>query len=161
MSQPVGVSLSTMGRLPGPTSVGATLEAGLFSHLSIDSDISATVGTRVYLAIIPQDASLPAITYQRISGSHVRSLEGSSGASEARYQITAWASTGLAAKQLADYVRLSLDGFSGAMGDVTVKRVYLEDDRDQFEPAAGNDEERRNGVLMDFSIWYHEAKPSF
>ena len=140
---------------------GSDLEASLYAFMIANAGINAAVGNRVYPKLVPQDATMPAITYRRISSEHVHSMDGSSGADDARYQITCWGTTRLSAKSVANTVRLNMDGKTGLMGSVTIGRMLLEQDEDMpDEPPAKNKEDWRFGVRHDYSIWYDEVKPT-
>src|SRR5438045_179384 len=98
-----------------------TLEEGLQAYVSTKTAISALAGTRVYPFNLPQNPTLPAITYQRISGQHTRSMGGSSQLGWGRVQLVFWATTYRAAKDGAEQLRIALDGYAGAMSSLTVQ----------------------------------------
>ena len=129
------------------------IEQGLLTHLQADAGITAIVDGRIDAVVSPQNETLPRITFQRISSNRVMSFGGPSGLTRGRFQIDCWAATYDDSKNLAEAVRLAMDGFSGLMGDVPV-RVILLTDNDLFE---ANPKTYR--VSMDFAIWYEETKP--
>lgn len=130
----------------------ATLEEGLVAKLLAMAGVTSLVGTRIYPLVEPQDASLPAIVYQRISGPRDHVMEGASGLAMARMQLTMLASTYSGAKALAEAVRAALDGVGHATwGTVPVERSFLENDSDAWA-----DRFEAPVVRHDYSIWYRE-----
>ena len=129
-----------------------SIESGLYAHLTSDPDVSALVGDRIYPLLVPQDATLPAIAYQRISTGRDETHTGPSGLSQARIQLTCIADSYDAAKAVADAVRSSLDGFSGTMGGINVGACFVTNDRDDW--AASLD---MPVVRLDVIIWHHEV----
>jgi hypothetical protein len=127
------------------------IEKGLHTFLTGTAAISALVSARVYPVWLPQSPTLPCLTYQRISGSRVRSLTGPSSLAHPRIQIDCWAATYDGAKTLAEAVRVALDGYSGLMGTVEVFGVIVHGDRDLYDP-----EVKISRVSMDITIWHIE-----
>jgi hypothetical protein len=131
------------------------IEEALFAHLTSDSDVSALVGTRVYPLVAPQDAELPLLVYQRISTPRVRSQSGPSGLAHPRFQITARATSVSQLRDLANKVRIALDGFKGVMGGasgVNVGAIFQDNERDGYGETT-----MEYSVQMDFIIWHREA----
>ena len=127
------------------------VEDGLFSYLSTDSGITALVSTRVYPLRMPQNATLPAVTFTRISGPRSHALSGPTGCGMARIQIDAWATTYASAKAVIDTVRSALDGYSGTAGSETIKSSLLQTETDFYEP-----ETNVYRVSQDYFIKYEE-----
>ncbi len=117
-----------------------TVETDARVRLLADSSVSALVGTRIYALVLPQKPTLPAATYQRISGPRLQNLSGDAGRGVARVQIDSWASTYLEAQSLAAAIRLSLNGFIGVLSDGSSPAstrgvvIRLDNERDDFEP---------------------------
>ena len=130
-----------------------TIEKDIHYALSDDADVSTLVSSRVYPMKLPQGWTLPAITYQRISGERAHCLGGPSGRARPRFQIDCWAEDYDGAKDLADKVRLCLDGFKGNINtESDVGGIILEGDRDIWE-----EEINIYRVTMDFIIPHFEA----
>lgn len=127
------------------------IEEALYTHLTTHAGLTALVGDRVYPLALPGGVTLPAVTYQRISGPRERSHDGRRLA-HPRYQVTVWAETYLAARAVAEQVRLALDGFVGQLGGTVQATALLEDDRELRDPQTTWVQ-----VPIDFTIWYGEA----
>lgn len=135
------------------------IEQALATHLANDSGISAIVGTRIYAGLRPQKSPLPSIVYSRVSGVRIESLQGSSGLARPRFQIDCCGKSYPAVKNLAEAIRLSLEGFRGTMGGgggVVVQCVRYLGDIDFY-----SDDEEIFRVALDFEIWHNEPRPSF
>lgn len=95
-------------------------------------------GNRVYPLTLPEDAHIPAITFQRIPGrGRTMAHDGPTGYVSTRAQIDAWAQDYETAHAIAKQVRLELDGFRGTIGSadpVTVAEIKFDDDRDDYNP---------------------------
>lgn len=91
-------------------------EEALIQHLIHNTAINALVAGRVYPKRIPQGDSVPAITVMRVDTSFEK-VHGEPAISKyAKTQVTSWADTLLAAKQLAAKVESALDGYMGVLG---------------------------------------------
>ena len=113
------------------------LEEGIYTELSTDSGVTAIAGTRGYPLVIPQDASLPAWAYQRISGPRVLAHDGPTGLAQARVQFTCTAGSYDEAKSLANAIRGALDGFKGMLGGgVFVGYAHVENEIDGYQSAS-------------------------
>lgn len=128
-----------------------TIEAGIYAYLIANSGVFALVGTRIYPQVIPQDAEMPAMAYQRISGPRDHSHSGPSGLVVARMQLTCMAASYDGAKALGEAVRAAMDGYSGTMGTVTVDACLLDNEIDSFAAVF-----EKPVVRYDYLIWYQE-----
>lgn len=128
-----------------------TIEAGIYAHLIADSGVFGLVGTRIYPQVIPQDAEMPAMAYQRISGPRDHAHTGPTGLVSARVQLTCMAASYDGAKALGEAVRAAMDGYSGTMGTVTVDACLLDNEIDSFAAVF-----EKPVVRYDYSIWYQE-----
>jgi hypothetical protein len=92
--------------------------------------------------LLPQNCTLPAITYQRISSSDQHVLDGRSSMENARIQIDVMATTYAVTKSLASLVVTAMEGASTFSG-------LMMTDLDMWE-----DEAECYRVSMDFSVWH-------
>ena len=74
------------------------------------------MGDRVFPVVAPEDAALPAVAYQRISGPRLLGHAGALGVAEARIQVTVIAATYAVAKQVSGGIRDLLNGYTGTLG---------------------------------------------
>jgi hypothetical protein len=134
-----------------------TIEEGLTAFLSANAGLTTLIGGRVYLMRIPQGATLPCLTYQRISTPRVltHDTSGSAGTAHPRFQFDAWGTTYTAVKGIADAARAALNGYTGTMGSsnpVTVQAALIDDESPEFAPDV-----KLWRVRMDFIIWHLEG----
>lgn len=133
------------------------IEAAIVTYLLADAQIAALAGERVDHDATPQGEADPRITVMRVDTQRSDVLEGPTGLAHARVQIDCWAGTKVAAKQLADRVRIRLNGFAGNMAGVTVRGCTLENERDSYEKPATAREMPEFGIAMDFMVSHLEA----
>lgn len=93
------------------------IETGLHAKL-------ATLAT-TYPSFLPQERSLPALVYSRVSTVRTQTHDGPTGLVDARIQITVHTSTYSAALTLARQVAAALNGYSGLLGTVAVGNVEI------------------------------------
>lgn len=132
----------------------AVIEQALVSLLAGDPAVSAMVEDRIYPETAPQGESRARLTYQRISGQRVKSLDGPTGLAGPRFQVDCWAATKAESIDLARAVEKALDGFKATVEGVEIQGIFMDDERDgQLAPAHG-DEEGDRRVSLDFFIWH-------
>ena len=113
-------------------------EQHIYTRLVSSPQVARFVGFQVYPIAVPKGASVPFIIYKRAS---VR-REGTLGNTplflpEVSLQIASWSMTYGGAKELADAVRLSLDGHTGTLAGVTIHDMRLVSEVDDFlDPTA-------------------------
>ena len=134
----------------------SVVEEALVSVLKAASAVTNICSTRVYPAVVPQKGTIPALTYQRISGPRIRDLDGPDGMATPRFQINCWSTTYKGAFTLSNAVRGVLDNYSGTVLSVVIHDCALEDEGDMFEPQVGADTEKRYGRRLDFIVWHGE-----
>jgi hypothetical protein len=101
----------------------ATIEDFVYNRLTTTVNITAIVGTRVYRLRMPDNPTLPAITYQTISGQGIESVDGDSGLYMPTIGIDCWAMSAAVVQDLAYKVRAALLGYSGTYSDITISKI--------------------------------------
>lgn len=104
---------------PGPT----TLREAVRYLLRDDPDVVALVGQRIRYARSRQNDADPRITYLVPSRTFGRDLDGPDDTSDARVRVSVWSNDSEQAEDLAERVRLSLDGFTGWVGSVYIASI--------------------------------------
>jgi len=95
------------------------LDESLFSYLANYAGLVSLVSTRVYPFSMPDDATLPCVTFQRIDTPRELSHDSSGIGNELahpRFQFDAWAETYASAKAINDQIRAALNGKTGLIG---------------------------------------------
>lgn len=116
-------------------------------------------GDRIDPLSLPRDPVLPAISYQRISTPRQLAHNGDQGYAGFRVQVNCWAkriegSDGgyFQAKQLADEVRVALNGFRGIAAGIDVGLMQVSNDHDESDPQRSFER-----VMVDVSGNYQET----
>lgn len=117
------------------------IEQTVYTVLTTNPAVQAIVGTKVYPLVIPEEADVPAVVYQKVGTLVVNSLDGFSGLESIRLQFSCYAKTLFQAKQLAQSVSAALNG-SAVLKCV---RTMEMDDQDA--------ETKSFRVIVDFNIW--------
>lgn len=130
-----------------------TLDEGLVAYLKAYSGLTTLISTRVYLRTIPQGATLPCLTVQRIDTPRVLTHDSSGSTGDLahpRFQFDAWATTYASAKAITDALRAALNGHKGATGTgVTINAALVQDEAPNYDP-----ETELQSVRSDYVIWH-------
>ena len=131
------------------------MEAALYTLLSTDASVTAVIGSgasaRAYPLLLPQNGTLPAVTYQRVSTPRIltASLGGQNARVKCRMQMDCWARTFAQARTLADAVRTAM------LGATTFTALAL-DEQSLYEPGEREDGLHFYRISTDYSCWYLE-----
>jgi len=106
--------------------------------------------------IAPQDAALPYMTFQQISGDRDHVLTGPTGFTKNRYQFNCWATTYGGAKRLFEALRIFWDGFTGTVLGREIQCSQIENELDTFAKQPGIGVIDRFGKQADFIISFLE-----
>ena len=111
-----------------------SIENAIYSRLSGYAGLSALVSTRIYPSLMPQDTTMPAVTYQRISGLPISLLSSDTDIIDARFQFSCFASTYDSGRAVVKQIRLALQRWSGTEATVTILDSLMENDTDLYDP---------------------------
>lgn len=114
--------------------------------------LSAVASGRIYGHNLPRGATLPAVTYMKVSGPRDQTMQGPSGLVSARFQVSSWGTSYGAAKTLSDDVRQALDGYMGTTDGVSIGGIELVNETDQYEA-----EPNVFQTIMDFRVKHGET----
>ena len=109
------------------------------------------LGPRIYPLTAPPEAARPFAVMTRVSTVRDQALDGPGGLARARLQLDIYAATVLQARSISTAVRAALDGFSGAASGVTIHRIALDGEQEQFD--APGDLYR---TILDLLVWFAE-----
>ena len=130
----------------------ARLEAAIYSILSADLGLKALVSTRIYPLLLPQNATLPALTYARVSTERESAFVSDPGLSTARIQVDVWGDTVSSVQNVAEEVRGALHRYKGTIAAVVVEESHIENEVMMYEP-----ETEIFHIVLDFSILHRET----
>lgn len=126
------------------------IEVGLFTLLSHDPGISGLVASRVYPVILPPGATMPAITYQVVSGQTKPGLT-TRGMQRWRLQVDCWGESYLDAATARKAVVKLLDMHNVTLSDGTRLQAAIFIQPIDFY--AGENELYRCGA--EFYLYFH------
>jgi len=132
-------------------------ETVLRSALVSSANVSALVGSRIYPILAPQTAALPFIVWRRSGISREHTLAGPMGVPTVSVEMQLLANTYEQARELADKVRVVLDGYGGTLNNTEVKHVSLEQESDDFVQLAGGDLPPVYQVTQTYNILWQET----
>lgn len=127
------------------------VEHELRARMSGSTAISALVGVRVRPIPLPQEATLPAVTYQRVSTVREHASTTDPGFAHTRFQVDCWAETFAGALALRDEVNDRLSRWSSSTGSVTVFDVFQAGERAFYE-----EDREAQRVILDFMVHHTE-----
>ena len=132
-------------------------ETVLRSALVANAGVSAIVGSRIYPLLAPKTAALPFIAWRRAGIQRQQSLAGPVGTPIVRVELSMYATTYEDARELADSVRVVLDGYGGTLNNPEVKHVALDDESDDFVQLAGADLPAVYQVTQTYTVLWQET----
>ena len=112
------------------------IEQALYTYLSTYAGLTALIGTRIYPNTIPQNGTLPAVAYTKVSGYRYHSLGGDTGEASPVYQFSVFGSSYSSVKAVTEKIRDALQNYTGLMGGasgVTVKAVLMMSQSDGYD----------------------------
>jgi hypothetical protein len=117
------------------------IENKIYACLVADTTIARIVNTRIYPLVMPQNPTLPAITYQRISNNPLNGLAGYLGMYNPHIMINSWGTAYDVVKELAEDVHDSIN-------TSTAFKAILVSDIDGYDPDVN-----LYLVSQDYSFW--------
>ena len=132
-------------------------EAVLRSALVGSTSVTSLAGTRIYPVLAPASASLPFVTWRRSGVQREQTLGGPMGLPRVSVEYSIYGTTYEQARELADAMRVVLDGYGGTADNTTVKQTSLEDESDDFVTLAGADLPPVYQVTQRYDVWWSEG----
>jgi len=115
-----------------------TLEEAIVQQLKNYAPLAALVGTRIYPATYPQNATMPLCVYQRTSKAPDYTHDGPSGNKDSRFQISSFGHSFSDARHTADEIFEALRPWANqqtVINDLRVGACFMEDELDIYNPA--------------------------
>lgn len=132
-------------------------ESVLRTALVGNTAVSTLVGTRIYPVLAPASAALPFVTWRRSSIDREQTLGGPMGMPRVSVEYSIYGTTYEQARELADAMRVVLDGYGGTADNTEVKQTSLEDESDDFAQLAGADLPPVYQVTQRYDVWWNEG----
>lgn len=127
------------------------IQEQLYTRMTNYSGLYALVGDRIYPNVRAQDATLPCLSYLRVSDIDRFSCMGSDpGLVKALYQVDVWASTYDEANAVAKQVRLAFQRWRNSSG-VNVQDTFIRTIRDLSE-----EDRKEYHIAIEIELNYNE-----
>jgi hypothetical protein len=107
-------------------------EKHVYQRLVTTPGVARWVGFQVYAIAVPKTATLPFVIYKRSNISRDPHLSGPMFQPLVNLQVASWGLYYDTARELADEVRLALDGHTGTLAGVTISDIRLISEVDDF-----------------------------
>lgn len=133
------------------------------------TSLTALVGNRIFGNEAPQWTTkirevygepFPRIVYQDSTVEQHRHLEGSDGSAQIAVTFDVYALKYLAAKQIAEILRVNLDTLKGTLSDVEIDEVTLDSMNDFYIGPVDGSDVGTHLVSMDFFFWHQQPEAS-
>ena len=112
-------------------------ERHLTLRLITSPNVARHVGFNIYPLAVPKDSEFPFILFRRANISRESHLAGPLYVPVVTIQFACWALDYDTARELADEVRLALDGRTGTLANATIQDIRLISELDDFlDPTA-------------------------
>jgi hypothetical protein len=132
-------------------------EAVLRTALVGTTAVTSLVSSRIYPVLAPASASLPFVTWRRSGIQREQTLGRPMGMPRVSVEYSIYGTTYEEARQVADAMRLVLDGYGGTSNNTEVKQTSLEDESDDFVQLAGADLPPVYQVTQRYDCWWIEG----
>jgi hypothetical protein len=112
-------------------------EKHVYQRLVTAPRVARLVGFQVYPIAVPKNAALPFLIYRRSNIAREAHLSGPMFMPIVSLQVASWAASYDGSRELADEVRLALDGATGTLAGCTIEDIRLISETDDFlDPTA-------------------------
>ena len=134
--------------------IGKDLRTYLLTQSAV-TDLVGASGSRIYQDHLPENATLPAATFQVLSTDPAHDLpDGDASASFSLIQVVSYDDTASDAQTLANAIRrgASLQGYRGLMDSTWVHAVICSDERRESDQPTDGSDVWRYYVIQDYEI---------
>lgn len=132
-------------------------ESVLRSALIANATVAGLVGSRIYPVLAPASASLPFVTWRRSGIEREQTLGNPMGVPRVTVEFSIFGTTYNQARELADAMRLVLDGYGGTADNTQVRQTALENEVDDFVSLQGADLPPVYQITQTYDCWWQET----
>jgi hypothetical protein len=132
-------------------------EAVLRSALTASTAVTTLIGARIYPVLAPASAALPLVTWRRSGIQREQTLGAPMGIPRVTVEYSIYGTTYENAREIADAMRVVLDGYGGTNGTTTVNQTSLETESDDFVTLAGADLPPVYQITQSYDVWWQES----
>lgn len=132
-------------------------EAVLRTALVGNTAVSTLVGTRVFPVIAPATATLPFVVWRRTGIQREQTLANPMGMPRVTLEYQIYGVTYDQTREVADAMRLVLDGYGGQLENTVVDQVSLENESDDFVSLGGAEMPPAYQITQTYDIRWQES----
>jgi hypothetical protein len=132
-------------------------EAVLLRALVTSPAVAILMAKRIYAVVAPQSATYPFATYRRSAVDREQTLVAPMGVPRLSVEVQVFAGTYEQAREAADAVRQTLDGYRGSALGCTVSQTSLEAESDDFVTLQGGDLPPAYQITQTYDVWWQES----
>jgi hypothetical protein len=132
-------------------------EAVLRSALLGSTAVTSLVGARIYPLLAPSSATLPFVTWRRSGITREQTLGAPMGVPRVSVEYSIYGGTYEQARDVADSMRLVLDGYGGTVDNTQIRQASLENESDDFVELAGAEVPPVYQITQTYDIWWQET----
>lgn len=132
-------------------------EAVLRSALVASTAVTSLVSARIYPVLAPATASLPFVTWRRVAIRRQQTLGGPMGMPVTSVEYSIFGSTYEQAREVADAMRVVLDGYGGTANNTEVKQTSLEQESDDFVTLGGAELPPAYQITQQYDVFWQET----
>ncbi len=128
-------------------------------YLLTKTAVTSLVSTRIYPDTLPQNATMPAVTYSKISTLHEHTLSALAGLANCRIEFSCFASTRRVANNIAATIQqCGIIGLKGVQSTIDIRAVQIEDGQQTYQetPTDGS-QVHRYVTTFDLRVYYQEG----
>jgi len=126
------------------------------NRLTTATGADAYFDGRVYPVMLPQNAKLPAATYQVVTAPREHAMGADPGSVHARVQVDVYAESYLGTASGRKRATDALSRFAGTASGVTVHDIYIDNERDAFIDQLEDGRRKVWRRPLDFLVHYEE-----
>lgn len=108
-----------------------TIEADIRGVLTSSTGLAALSSNRVYSAMVPENATLPYIYFDRVETIRYPLMGADSRLKTVKFEIGCWAALSSDARNLSAKASSALDRYASSTGTVTIQRIFLGNQQDE------------------------------
>lgn len=132
-------------------------EAVLRSALVGSTAVTSLVSSRIYPVIAPASASLPFVTWRRVAIRRQQTLGAPMGMPVTSVEYSIFGTTYEQAREVADAMRVVLDGYGGTANNTEVKQTSLEQESDDFVTLGGAELPPAYQITQQYDVFWQET----
>lgn len=124
----------------------------IYGKLANTTGVTGLISNRIYPSILPQQITLPAVTYSQVNQPGMHASGRDPNIQEVRMEVSCYSTSFTQAQAVSRQVKAALQDYTGSTW-LAVQRIFFDDETDQstVDPESKQITYR---VIQDFICWY-------